>query len=133
MRAKAHGVLTQHINTILTRCTTRHSRENVSYWTVHKNQHGGSRPLHLYYTKKMPFCQWHFDCFFRLLPLGSRGIVATLITMIRGSTILARSKHGRLYGGYPPCLLYHTHWGKAIGLVHSGRVMAQTWQNLWVR
>ena len=46
--------------------------------------------------------------------------------MIHGSTILARGKHGRLYGGCPPCLLYHTHLGKSIGFT----LLAERWHNI---
>ena len=55
-----------------------------------------------------------------------QGTVRPMITMKHGSTILARSKHGRLRGGCSPGVLYHTHWGKSIDYVHPGRVMAQT-------
>ena len=43
--------------------------------------------------------------------------------MIHGSTILARGKHGRLYGGCPPRSLYHTHKLKSMG----ENVLAQSW------
>lgn len=43
--------------------------------------------------------------------------------MIHGSLFLLKGKHGRLYGGCPPILLYHTHKFKSMG----ENVLAQTW------
>ena len=97
----------------------------MSSRTVHKNQFRGSRPLHYHYTTRAPLCQRQFGHFFLYASSGKQRSF-----MIHGSTILARSKHGRLYGGCPPCLLYYTHLGKSLGGAHPGGVVAQSWQKL---
>ena len=44
--------------------------------------------------------------------------------MIHGSTILTQRQARRLYGGCPPCLLYHANNLKSMG----ENEMAQSWQ-----
>ena len=49
--------------------------------------------------------------------------------MIHGSTIIAQRQARRLYGGCPPCLLYHVNNLKSMG----ENEMAQSWQLMLFR
>ena len=76
----------------------------------------GSCPLHYHYTMPRYPCQQAFRHFLLYASSGKQRYTDQLF--------LLKGKHGRLYGGCPPSLLYHAHNLKSMG----ENEMAQSWQ-----
>ena len=91
----------------------------VSQRDAHKNQLRVLAPRTIIISRRYTRVNRLFGTFFWMLPRGSKRSL-----WYTDQLFLLKGKHGRLYGGCPPRLLYHTHNLKSMG----ENEMAQSWQ-----